>query len=176
MNYETRILAAAEARFAADETGVFSGYASVWDSADSYGDVIRKGAFGKTIKRMRPALLWQHDPGQPIGKWTSVSEDERGLRVEGKLVLETRQGAEALALLRADALNGLSIGFRTLRSERGPNGGRIITEIELPEISLVTMPAATKARVDSVKSVRSTDAAAFVEAARRAAAILKGSV
>ncbi|MFT3724648.1 MAG: HK97 family phage prohead protease [Hyphomonadaceae bacterium] len=174
MKYETRMIFADEVRFAADETGKFSGYASVWDSADSYGDVIRKGAFAKTIKRMRPALLWQHDPGQPIGKWTSVSEDERGLRVEGKLVLETRQGAEALALLRADALNGLSIGFRTLRSERGPNGGRIITEIELPEVSLVTMPAATKARVDSVKSALPADVAAFVEAARRAAAILKG--
>lgn len=176
MNYEARMLCADEVRFAADETGVFSGYASVWDSADSYGDVIRKGAFAKTIKRMAPAMLWQHDSHQPIGKWTSVTEDTRGLRVEGKLVLETRQGGEALALLRAGAINGLSIGFRTLRSERGPNGGRIITEIELPEVSLVTMPAATKARVDSVKSVRSTDAAAFVEAARRAAAILKGSV
>lgn len=175
MKYETRMLAADEVRFAADETGVFSGYASVWDAADAYGDVIRKGAFAKTIKRMRPALLWQHDSHQPIGKWTSINEDERGLRVEGKLVLEVRQGAEALALLRAEAINGLSIGFRTLRSERGPNGGRVITEIELPEVSLVTMPAANKARVDSVKAAQPGDVAAFVQAARRAAAILKGS-
>ena len=175
MNYETRMLMSEEVRFAADETGVFSGYASVWDSADSYGDVIRKGAFAKTVKRMRPALLWQHDSHQPIGKWTTVTEDARGLRVEGKLVLETRQGAEALALLRADAINGLSIGFRTVRSERGPNGGRIITEIELPEVSLVTMPAATKARVDSVKSASPAGLAAFTEAVRRAAVAIKGT-
>lgn len=175
MKYETRMLTADEVRFAADETGVFSGYASVWDAADSFGDVIRKGAFAKTVKRMRPAMLWQHNSHAPIGKWTSVTEDARGLRVEGKLVLETRQGAEALALLRAEALNGLSIGFRTIRAERGPNGGRILTEIELPEISLVTMPAANRARVDSVRSARVGDIAAFVKAARRAAAILKGS-
>lgn len=175
MTYEQGHLSADEVRFTSEDSGVFSGYASVWDSADSYGDVIRKGAFAKTLKRMRPALLWQHDSHSPIGTWTKLAEDERGLRVEGKLVTSIAKGAEALALLKAGAINGLSIGFRTLRSERGPNGGRIITEIELPEISLVTMPAATKARVDSVKSVRPTDAAAFIEAARRAAAILKGT-
>jgi HK97 family phage prohead protease len=154
-----------------DDAGTIEGIATT-PTPDRMGDVVKPE--GAEFKLPLP-LLWQHDSHQPIGKWTSITEDARGLRVEGKLVLEVRQGAEALALLRAQALNGLSIGFRTLRSERGPNGGRIITEIELPEVSLVTMPAANKARVDSVKSVRSTDAAAFVEAARRAVAILKGT-
>ena len=174
-NYETAHVFADEVRFATDDAGVFSGYAAVWEQPDSYGDVLRKGAFKNSLIRRWPAMLWAHDQRTPIGRWTSMREDERGLRVEGLLVTGVVKGAEALALLKAKALNGLSIGFVTVKSERGPNGGRVVTEVDLYEVSLVTMPAADKARVDSVKANRPGEIAAFVQAARRAAAVLKGS-
>ncbi len=176
MSRELKFLPLTEVRFAEGEAGTFTGYASVWDSPDSYGDVIRKGAFAKTLKRMRPAMLWAHDTSTPIGTWTDLVEDERGLKVAGKLVTETRMGSEALALLKAGAVSGLSIGFRAVRSERGPNGGRVLTEIELPEISVVVLPAATKARVESVRG-RSTHPAsmsAYLETVRRATSAIKG--
>ncbi len=177
MTLDFRDLHTPEVRFSTtDEAGTFTGYASVWGEADAYGDTIKRGAYTRTIKRMRPALLWAHDTRQPIGVWSDLVEDDRGLKVTGKLVTETRQGAEALALLKAGAVNGLSIGFRAIRSERGPNGGRVLTEIELPEISIVVMPAAAKARVTSVRGAPAdAGAAAFIEAARRAAASIRGS-
>ncbi len=176
MARDTRTLPAAEVRFATDETGTFSGYASVWNEPDSYGDTIKPGAYRKTLSKRSggPSMFWNHDPNQPIGVWTSIVEDARGLKVEGKLVVETVKGAEALALLKAGAVNGLSIGFRAIRSERGPNGGRLLTEIDLVEISLVSLPAASKARITSVKA-SPAGTAAFVEAARRAALSIKGT-
>jgi HK97 family phage prohead protease len=175
MTLDIRDLPATEVRFATEEAGTFTGYASVWNEPDSYGDTIKRGAYAKTIKRMKPALLWAHDSRQPIGVWTDLVEDERGLKVSGKLVMETRQGAEAFALLKAGAVNGLSIGFRAVRAERGPNGGRVLTEIELPEISIVTMPAASKARVTSVRGVDTSTSAAIVEAVRSAAASIRNT-
>lgn len=177
MARETKTLIAAEVRFATDEAGTFSGYASVWNEPDSFGDTIKRGAFAKTIsqrgKAGGPSMFWNHNPDQPIGVWTEIVEDERGLKVSGKLVKETRMGAEALALMKAGAVNGLSIGFRARKSERGPNGGRVLTDIELVEISLVSLPAASKARITSVKGAAGpAGVAAFVMAARRAALLI----
>jgi len=165
-----------EARFATDETdeGTFSGYASVWGQPDAFGDVIQKGAFARTLAEHRragtvPGLFWSHNPAEPIGRWTSLSEDETGLKVDGRLVLETRRGQEAHALLKAGALNGLSIGFRARQSKRGPNGGRVITDLELVEISLVSLPAAARARISDVRAAvpsRSAFLQACTEAAR----------
>lgn len=180
MARETKTVSAAEVRFATDdEAGTFSGYASVFGEPDSYGDTIKPGAFKKTLAKRSatggPSMFWNHNPDTPIGVWTELAEDARGLKVTGRLVTETTRGAEALALLKAGAVNGLSIGFRAKASERGPNGGRILTEIELVEISLVSLPAASKARVTSVRHDRQPAGhAAFIEAARRAAASLKG--
>lgn len=180
MARETLTLAATEVRFATDEAGTFTGYASIFGEPDSYGDVVKKGAFRKTLQERKatggPAMFWNHNSDEPIGVWTDLAEDERGLKVAGKLVTETTRGADALALLKAGAVNGLSIGFRARSAERGPNGGRVLTDIELIEISLVPLPAASKARVTSVKGAsRSDRAAAFVEAARRAASTIKGT-
>lgn len=178
MKRETLTITADEVRFATDETGTFSGYASVWNEPDSYGDTIKRGAFTKTIsqrgKAGGPSMFWNHNPDQPIGVWTEIVEDDRGLKVSGKLVTETRMGSEALALMKAGAITGLSIGFRARKSERGPNGGRVLTDIELVEISLVSLPAASKARITSVKGAAETvGVAAFVQAARRAALSIK---
>lgn len=136
------------------EDGRIEGYASLFGARDQGGDVVEKGAFAASLRRLREAgravkLLWQHDPSEPIGIWDVVSEDERGLRVRGRLLTETRRGREALALLRAGAMDGLSIGYRAVRSARGADGGRILTEIDLWEVSLVTFPMLPEARASA---------------------------
>ncbi|RAH99854.1 HK97 family phage prohead protease [Acuticoccus sediminis] len=179
MQRETLTVRADEVRFASDDEGVFTGYASIFGEPDSYGDTIRPGAFRKALSTRAatggPPMFWNHDPSQPIGVWTELVEDSRGLKVTGRLITETRAGAEALALLKAGAVNGLSIGFRARKSERGAKGGRVLTDIDLVEISLVSLPAASNARVTSVRHDRQpAGTAAFVQAVRRAAASLKG--
>lgn len=179
MARETQTLRAAEVRFATDEeAGTFTGYAAIFAEPNAYGETIKPGAFRRSIATRDatggPSMFWNHDPGQPIGVWTDLVEDSRGLKVSGRLVTETRAGAEALALLKAGAVNGLSIGFRAKGQERGPNGGRVLTEIDLVEISLVTLPAASKARVTSVRNDRQpAGTAAFILAVRRAATSLR---
>lgn len=139
-----------------DERG-FEGYGSVFDVLDSYADVVAKGAFKRTLKEARqkgvaPALLWQHDPGQPIGVYDEMREDEHGLFVKGRLA-DTPEGDRAYKLLKMGALSGLSIGFRTLKSKMDDETGiRTLTEIELWEVSLVTFPANQAARVTGVKA------------------------
>lgn len=147
-----------ETKFQASEAGLMSGYASTFGGkADSYGDVVAPGAYAASLKAHReagtmPLLLWQHDTMQPVGRWLDIKEDETGLHVTGRLILETVRGAEAYALLKGGALNGLSIGYRVKDSERLPNGGRLLKEIELIEVSLVSIPAASAARITSVKT------------------------
>lgn len=149
-----------EVKFSTSEAGLLSGYASIFDGEpDSYGDVIARGAFAASLRQYKaagaaPLLLWQHDPSEPIGVWLELREDQTGLFVSGRLVLDTRRGQEAYALLKAGALNGLSIGYRAKSHERRPGGGRLLKEIDLIEISLVSIPAASAARITSVKSAR----------------------
>lgn len=169
-----------ECRFAAGDQGAFEGYASIWGQPDAYGDVIKRGAFLKSLAeharaKTRPPLLWSHDPSMPVGTWSSITEDERGLKVTGQLVTATQRGSEAYELLKAGAITGLSIGFRARGSERGPNGARVLTNIDLVEISLVSLPAAGRARVTAVRSVsgHGSSAAAFVQACRSAATMLR---
>ena len=92
-------------------------------------------------------MLWQHDPAQPIGVWDEVREDERGLFVKGRILTEVERGREAVALIEAGAIDGLSIGYRTLRSVKDGKGGRRLSELELWEVSLVTFPMLPDARV-----------------------------
>lgn len=129
-----------------------SGYASIFGVVDRGGDVVIPGAYAASLKRMAAAggrvrMLWQHDPAQPIGVWDEVREDGRGLWVKGRLLTDLAQGREAAALLAAGAIDGLSIGYRTLRAERGPQGRRLLAEVELWEVSLVTFPMLPQARV-----------------------------
>jgi HK97 family phage prohead protease len=142
----------------AAEDGTVEGYGSVFDVQDSYADVIEKGAFAKSISthksaKSMPAMLWQHDSSQPIGVWTSMSEDDNGLRVTGRLAMDTVKGKDAHALLKMGALNGLSIGFMTKQYRYDEETDiRTLTEVDLWEVSLVTFPANTQARVTQVKS------------------------
>lgn len=144
---------------AAAEDGTIEGYGSVFGVRDSYDDVIAPGAFAASLAAHKaagtlPAMLWQHNPEEPCGVWTDMVEDERGLVVRGRLVLESSRGREGLALLRAGALNGLSIGFMSKQwTYDRESDVRTLTEIDLWEVSLVTFPANSAARLTSVKAI-----------------------
>lgn len=143
---------------ATGDDGVIEGYGSVFGVKDNYDDVIAKGAFMDSLKAHKaagtmPAMLWQHDSDKPIGVWTEMVEDEKGLRIKGQLAMETVKGKEAHALLKMGALNGLSIGFMSKQwAYDRDTEVRTLTEIDLWEVSLVTFPANEKARVTNVKS------------------------
>ncbi len=156
------------------KSGVITGYASLFGSADQGGDVVQKGAYTQSLKSLAAKgrgikMLWQHDPAQPIGIWDEVREDAKGLFVKGRFLTEIQKGAEALALVRAGAIDGLSIGYRTLRAEKNAKGQRLLHELELWEVSLVTFPMLPEARVQGKAEAESEDlvqqlAEAFAEA------------
>jgi uncharacterized protein len=139
------------------EYGLFEGYGSVFGNKDLGNDVIEKGAFAKSIKRRTNKgvkLLYQHKSDMPIGVFDEIREDDHGLVVKGRLALKTQAGAEAYELLKMGALDGLSIGFRVNPSEVSydkRNNKRIIKEVDLMEVSLVTFPMNPQATVRSVK-------------------------
>jgi len=134
--------------------GEFEGYGAVFGNTDRDGDVVAKGAFADSLKSRLPALLWQHNAKEPIGRFDVVREDERGLFVKGRLA-QSGRGAEAYELLKMGALNGLSIGFVTKEAMRNSAAGtRTIKRADLMEVSLVTFPANELARIESVKQVQ----------------------
>ncbi len=140
-----------------DSNGYFAGYASVFDVIDNQNDVILKGAFSKTLKDKDIKLLWQHRNDEPIGVFTEIYEDEKGLYVEGKLLLEVQRAREAYSLLKSGAINGMSIGYTVKDSViDNKNALRILKEIDLWEISLVTFPSNPEAVVKIVKNTPST--------------------
>jgi HK97 family phage prohead protease len=131
---------------------VIAGYASLFGQADQGGDVVQRGAYAaslaaKSAEGCRIKMLWQHDPAQPIGIWDEVREDARGLYVKGRLLDSTQRGREAAALIEAGAIDGLSIGYRTVKAVKSANGQRQLTELDLWEVSLVTFPMLTAARI-----------------------------
>lgn len=130
---------------------VIEGYASLFGLRDQGGDAVCAGAFAAGLKKLadkgdKVRMLWQHDPGRPIGVWDEIREDEKGLWVKGRLLPEVAQAREAAALLQAGAIDGLSIGYRTIRAERDRKGCRALVEVELWEVSLVTFPMLPEAR------------------------------
>lgn len=134
------------------EDASISGYASLFGQTDQGQDMVLKGAYATSLQRLAEAgtkvkLLWQHDPTQPIGVWDEVFEDSKGLFVRGRLLTETRRGREAAALIAAGAIDGLSIGYRTVKADRDKEGTRRLSELELWEVSLVTFPMLQQARV-----------------------------
>ena len=139
-----------------DDT-VIEGYASLFGQTDQGGDIVMPGAYAKSLMRLsdrgaKVRMLWQHDPARPIGVWEEIREDKYGLWVKGRLLPEVAQAREAAALIAAGALDGLSIGFRTISAGRDQKGRRLLTEIELWEVSLVTFPMLPSARVVQAKN------------------------
>lgn len=154
-------MAAGERKFAGAELGrveadgTFTGYASLFGRPDLARDVVEPGAFARAIRQRGAAgirMLYQHDPAEPIGAWLEISEDARGLFVRGKLTNGVERAREVRELMRSGALDGLSIGFRTVRARKDAKAGvRRIVEADLWEISVVTFPMLPEARVESVK-------------------------
>lgn len=139
------------------DDGSFTGYATVFGNADFYGDIIMPGALTKTLAKKRngqvPAL-WQHDQDDPIGTYPVLRVDNKGLYVEGQLVKGVQQADECHLLMKAGAINGLSMGFITEDSDYNTvTGQRNILQLDLWEISPVTFPANDLARVTDVKSI-----------------------
>lgn len=136
--------------------GTFSGYASLFGIEDLGRDLVEPGAFAASLSRRGVAgikMLYQHDPAEPIGAWTEIVEDGRGLHVRGRLMTEVARAREVLSLMRAGVLDGLSIGFRTVKGRTDVKSGiRRLIEVDLWEISIVTFPMLPGARVASVKS------------------------
>ena len=124
------------------------GYASLWGVADLNGDVVARGAFAASLARTGAAgvrMLHQHESRAAVGIWDRMLEDEHGLFVEGRIMDWSADGRFAQALSRAGALDGLSIGFRSRRARR-QGRLRVLVEVELWEVSLVTFPMLPGAR------------------------------
>ena len=141
------------------EDGFFSGYCNVFDVEDSYGDVVRKGAFIDSLNEWQakgklPPILWQHDKATVLGVWTKLYEDDKGLYGEGQLLInDVAKAKEAHALLKHGAIDGLSIGYYVKEySIDNEQGVYNLLKLDLREISIVTFPANTDSRIDAVKS------------------------
>lgn len=142
------------------DTGEFEGYGSVFGVEDSYGDVVVRGAFSASLERWAakgrlPALLWQHNMSEPIGVYTEMREDETGLYVKGRLLIDADPLAKrAHGHMKAGSLSGLSIGYMLDDYEYDKEKGIwILKAIDLWEVSLVTFPANDEARISDVKSL-----------------------
>ena len=139
-----------------NKNGSFEGYASLFNEKDMGGDIVMRGAFAKSLEERGSKgirMLFQHDPAEPIGVWREIREDLRGLFVRGQLLPDVARAREVLSLMREGALDGLSIGFRTIkgRSDKARKLRRL-HEIDLWEISIVTFPMLANARINKVKS------------------------
>lgn len=135
---------------------VIEGYGSVFGNVDSYGDIVEKGAFRKSIAARQPKMLWQHKSDVPVGVWDVIREDDKGLYLKGRFA-DTQTGREARELAKMGAISGLSIGFMTVDSEFDKKKNiRYLKEVDLYEISLVTFPANEEAAITAVKNKPAT--------------------
>jgi hypothetical protein len=144
---------APKTRIAAD--GTVEGYASVFGEIDAARDMVLRGAFRDSLAVRGPRrvpMLFQHDPAEPIGIWLELREDSHGLYARGRLIPEVARARELLSLLRAGAIDGLSIGFRAARARiDSKTRVRSLVAVDLWEISIVTFPLLAGARVRAVK-------------------------
>jgi HK97 family phage prohead protease len=148
-------------RTSIDADGAIEGYASLFGEIDAARDMMMPGAFAQSLRLRgvrRVPMLFQHDPAEPIGIWLELREDHRGLYARGRLIPDVKRAAEVLALLRAGASDGLSIGFRTVKGRIDPKTRiRKLDAVDLWEISIVTFPLLAGARVSAVKQASGVD-------------------
>jgi HK97 family phage prohead protease len=159
---------------AVEADGTFEGYASIFHREDMGHDIVLPGAFRDSIAARGAAgikLLFQHDANQPIGVWTALEENSRGLYARGRLMREVARAREVHSLMRAGALDGLSIGFRTVKGRRDrASGVRWLEKVDLWEISIVTFPLLPEARVAVVKARSTLEERAWLASQMREAA------
>ncbi|MGX9393661.1 HK97 family phage prohead protease [Nitrobacteraceae bacterium UC4446_H13] len=143
-------------RVALSQDCIIEGYASLFGEIDQARDMMMPGAFTQTLRQRglrKIPMLFQHDPSEPVGIWLELREDFRGLWARGKLIPDVARGRELLALLRSGAIDGLSIGYRTVRGRIDPKTRiRKLYQVDLWEISIVTFPLLTGARIEAVKA------------------------
>jgi len=133
------------------DNGYFEGYASIFNELDYDGDIILPGAFRESLLLNKSIkLLWQHNPEEPIGSFIDVFENTNGLYVKAELILAVSKGKEAYALMKAGALDSMSIGYR-VDDFFYAKGFRYIKKLSLWEISLVTFPANERAKITDCK-------------------------
>lgn len=154
-----------------DQNGCFAGYASIFGEVDQGGDIVMPGAFTKSLNKknsMGVRLLFQHDPKEPIGIWERIAENGTGLWVKGRLLPGVQRADALMKLIGGGAVDGLSIGFRTVRATKDRSTGhRRIWQVDLWEISIVTFPMMDGARIspsakqpdEDISLARSLDAA-----------------
>lgn len=146
------------ARFVVAGDGRVEGYASLFGEVDQSRDMVMPGAFAQTLRQRglrKIPMLFQHDPGEPVGIWLELAEDAFGLRARGVLIPEVARARELHALIGAGAVDGLSIGYRTVRGRIDPRTRiRRLYQVDLWEISIVTFPLLSQARVRTVKHER----------------------
>lgn len=141
------------------DTGRFSGYASVFDVKDRNGDIVRNGAFKEFITKIEkgsmkmPRLLWQHDVNFPIGYIEVIREDNHGLYIEGVILRDLQKGDEAYRLIKSNAIDGFSIGYKVLESSK-ISGGKLLLKLDVLEISLVTLAANQQSVVKDIKTIK----------------------
>jgi HK97 family phage prohead protease len=153
-----RIDLPAEIKLAVDVgEGVITGLASAFGNVDLHGDTIAPGAFTKALQKVnsgerKVAMLDHHRMDAPVGKWTQFRETDRGLEIQGRLTMGVNRARELYELAKDGALGGLSIGFRTVKDRMDQDRKtRIIEEVDLFEVSLVSIPANPMAKIEAVK-------------------------
>lgn len=149
-----------------DEQGLIEAYGSVFDNVDQGDDMVRPGAFKRTIQNSKSRvkagkstflipMLWQHDANQPIGGWYDLGEDAHGLKAKGKIILSTKLGQDVYNLIKEGVLDQFSIGYDIPQggaSYNAKEGYRELKELRLWEISVVTFAMNTEALLTGVKS------------------------
>ena len=155
--------------------GEFEGYASTAGNVDRGGDIVEPGAFRASLDRYAskskmPKMLWQHDPTKVIGVWDQMQEDEKGLYVKGRVLMDLQLGREAHTLMKSGAIDSMSIGYRTIEADFEGERSQVrrLKELELFEVSLVTFPMNESAAITNVKRLEHR---AHVEQILRAAGV-----
>lgn len=151
--------------------GTFKGYGSIFNNIDQGGDMVMPGAFKKSLREWKkrgklPKMLLQHggmfgpaEDAIPVGKYTTMEEDEKGLYLEGELfALDTQKGKYIHEGMKAGELDGLSIGY-IAKGVDYPNKPdeprRKLKEVDLFEVSIVTFGMNKEALIESAKSIES---------------------
>lgn len=154
-----------EFKFSTEKPGQITGYGAIFNTVDGGFDIIAPGAFDRTLAEWKakgklPKMLEAHDIDEPIGTWTDISVDERGLRCTGELLMSISDGAEMYEKVKAGLIDGLSIGYKTIsRSYNDATGVRTLLDLDLYEVSLVTFPMHDDALIDGVKGMKSPQVA-----------------